>query len=324
MRHRACVFAVAAVCAAVAHDPAAAQSYPSKPVHIVVGFGPGGPTDTIARLYGAHLGGILSQPVIVENKPGAGSNLGADQVAKSAPDGHTLFVGGMGPLAINDALYASLAFSPERDFTPVAILARTPLVMAVNKELPAASVKDFVAYAKAQKGKINHSSPGVGSSPQLAEEMFRTVAGFDSTHVPYRSGPLMLEAVMKGEVQWTIDVPLTTMPQHKSGTVRALAMTSPQRWAAYPDIPAMAEVGFPDVTIFAWFALAAPAGTPAAVVARLNAEAVKALTTEAAKQRLANIGFEPVPMSPAETAAYIAAERKRWTAVARAHNIKVE
>jgi tripartite-type tricarboxylate transporter receptor subunit TctC len=317
------MFGLAALCAMVAYDPAAAQGYPSKPVHIVVGFGPGGPTDTIARLYGTHLGGVLNQPVIVENKPGAGSNLGADVVAKSAPDGHTLFVGGMGPLAINDALYSALAFSPERDFVPVAVLARSPLVLVVHKDLPA-TVKDFIAHAKAQKGKLNHSSPGVGSSPQLAEEMFRTLAGFDSTHVPYRSGPLMLEAVMKGEVQWTIDVPLTTMPQHKVGAVRALAITAPQRRAAYPDLPALAEVGFPDLTVFAWFALAAPAGTPAAVVARLNAEAVKALTTDEANQRLANIGFEPVPMSPAEAAAYLASERKRWIAVAKAHNIKVE
>ena len=316
---------VAIVLGALATAPiGAAQDYPTKPIRIVVGFGPGGPTDTIARTLAEHFQKTWGQPALTENKPGAGSNIGADAVAKAAPDGHTLFVGGVGPLAINRALYSALAFDPEKDFALISTIARTPLAFTVNNDVPAKSVREFVAYAKANTGKLNHSSPGVGTSPHLAAELFRSTIGFESQHAPYRSGPLMLEALVKGEVHWTFDAPLTAMPQHKNAKARVLALTSAARWASYPDIPTMVEQGFPDVVVLAWFALAAPAGTPVAILRKLNVETAHALATDGAKQRLAAIGFEPAPLSEAETVKYTAAERERWSALIRAQGIRVE
>ena len=316
--------ACAAALGVALSGPAFAQDYPVKPIRVVVGFGPGGPTDTIARLLAEHFQKAWGQPAVTENKPGAGSNIGADFVAKSAPDGHTLFVGGVGPLSINRALYSTLAFDPEKDFALITTIARTPLAFTVNNDVPAKSVPEFIAYAKANPGKINYSSPGVGASPHLAAELFRITSGFESQHAPYRSGPLMLEALVKGEVHWTFDAPLTAMPQHRNGKARVLALTSGARWASYPDIPTMAEQGFNDLVVFAWFALAAPAGTPAAIVAKLNAETARVLATAEAKQRLAVIGFEPAHLSPAETVTFTAEERRRWGALIRAQNIRVE
>jgi tripartite-type tricarboxylate transporter receptor subunit TctC len=316
--------ALAAALVAAWSAGVAAQSWPTKPVRVVLGFASGGPTDTLARAVADHLGQVIGQPAVVENKPGAASNLAAEAVAKSLPDGHTLFVGGMGPFAVNSSLFASLPFDPARDFAPITLLARTPLMMAVNPALPANSLAEFIAYAKANPGKINHSSPGTGSSPHLAAEMFRGRAGFESTNASYRSGPLMLNAVVQGEVQWTIDAPITTMPQFRAGKVRVLAITSPMRSPHYPEIPTMAELGFPEVSVFAWFALAAPAGTPKDIVDRINAEVAASLKSEPVRQRLAALGFEPAPMSPAETAKYLAEERVRWGAVVRANNIRAE
>jgi tripartite-type tricarboxylate transporter receptor subunit TctC len=315
---------LAALGVAAAGFPAAAQQWPSRPIHLVIGFGAGGPSDTIARLMAAGMSETLGQQVIVENKPGAGANLAAELVAKAKPDGYTLMIGTVGPLAVNDVLYSNLPFDPAKDFTLISLTAETPLVLGVASNVPAKSLKEFVDYAKANAGKVNYASPGVGVPPHFASEMFRGKAGFTSTHVPYRSGAAVIDALMKNEVQWAFDVPVTMTAQHKAGKLRALATAAKSRWMGLEDVPTFAESGYPDLEILGWFALCGPAGMPDNIVRRLHAEAAKSLTTPDSKQRLTNLGFVARATTPAETVAFVAAERKRWLAVAKDNNIKVE
>lgn len=303
---------------------AQAQSWPTKPIRLIIGFAPGGPTDTLARTVAEQLTQSLPQPTVVENKPGAASNLAAETVVKSPADGHTLFLGGMGPYSINGALYSNMTFDADKDLIPLTVVGRSPLVLAVSNALPIKSVRELIDYAKANAGKINHSSPGVGTSPHLADELFRMLAGFDSTHVVYKSSPQVLNAIIQGETQWAFDVPLTALPQHANGKLRVIAIAATARDRAYPEIATLSEQGFPDVSMYAWFAMAAPAGTPKDVVDRLNAEIIRALRTEQVKSRFAAIGFEPAPMSSAETGKFFADERVRWTKVIQANNIKGE
>lgn len=316
--------ALAILAASAAFDHASAQTWPSKPIRLVIGFASGGPTDTLARTVADSLTAVLPQPTVVENKPGAAGNLAAETAAKAPPDGHTLFLGAMGPFSVNAVLFDKLPYDPEKDWLPITVVARTPFMLGINPDMPVKTLAEFIAYAKANRGKLNHSSPGVGTTPQLAAELFRMSAGFDSTNTQYRSSPLMLNAVIQGEVQWTVDVPLTSLPQYQAGKIRVLATTAPQRLPAAPDVPTFAELGFPEVTATGWFAVAAPAGTPAAIVDRLNMEITRGLATEATKARLAALGFEPAPMTPAETARFFADEGLRWAKVIRANNIKAE
>lgn len=310
--------------AALAPAAAFAQSFPDRPMRLLVGQQPGGPTDTLTRMVATHYSQVFGQPAVVENKPGAGTNLAADIMAKSKPDGHVLFVGGVGPFTVNDVIYKDMPFNPEKDIAMVAVLARTPHVLAINPGIPAKSVPELVAYLKANPGKTNYGTPGIGTAPHFASVMFLARAGFDSTQVLYRGGPLMMDAVSKNEVQWAFDAPLSVVPVHRDGRVRVLAMSVPQRAPQFPDTPTFAELGMPEVNMYAWFALGAPAGTPAPVIARLNAEANRALATPEAKERLKNLGFEAPGMMPAEVAAFGAEERKRLSAIARQHNMKVE
>jgi tripartite-type tricarboxylate transporter receptor subunit TctC len=303
---------------------APAQSYPDRPVRVLVGQQPGGPTDTLARIVATHLGQVLGQPVVVENKPGAGTNLAADTMAKSKPDGHVLFVGGLGPFTVNDVIYKDLPFSPEKDVVAVALLGRTPHVLAINPEIPAKSVPELVTWLKANPGKTNYATPGIGTAPHFASVMFLGRAGVDSTQILYRGGPLMMAAVSQNEVQWAFDAPLSVATPARDGKVRVLAVSVPVRAPQFPEAPTFAEIGMPEVNMYAWFALGAPAGTPAPVIARLNAETNKALATPEAKERLANLGFEAPGLSPAEVAAFTAAERKRLSVIARDNNMKVE
>ena len=315
---------LAAIAAVAAPAIAPAQTYPDRPVRVLIGQKPGGPTDTLTRMVATHLGQVLGQPVVVENKPGTGTNPATDTMAKSKPDGHVLSVAGLGPFTVNDILYANLPFSPEKDFALIAVLARTPHMLAIGSTVPAKSLPEFVAYAKAKPGKTSYGSPGVGTAPYFVSAMFMARAGFDSAHVPYRGGALMMEAVAKNEMQWAFEAPLSVMPPARDGRVRAIAVSAPRRSPQFPNTPTFAELGMPEVNLHAWFALAAPAGTPAAVIARLNAEAIRALATPEAKERLANLGFESPAMTPAEVTAFVAEQRNRLSAVARDNNIKVE
>jgi tripartite-type tricarboxylate transporter receptor subunit TctC len=324
MHARLLVAALALAATLAAAQGASAQSWPTKPIRLIVGFASGGPTDTLARTVADNLTAVLPQPTVVENKPGAAGNLAAETAAKSPPDGHSLFLGAMGPFSVNQALYDKLGYDPYKDWLPITVVAKTPFLLSVNPAMPVKSIAEFIDHAKKNPGKINHSSPGVGTMPQLAAELFRMQAGFDSSNTQYRSSPLMLNAVIQGEVQWTVDVPLTSLPQYQTGKIRVLATTAPQRLPSLPDVPTLAELGFPDVIATGWFAVAAPAGTPAAIIDRLNAEIVAGLATEATKTRLAALGFDPAPMTPAQTAKFFADEGLRWTKVIQANNIRAE
>ena len=323
MRKLGRLIGVAAVAATVAFS-AAAQTWPARPIHLVVGFGAGGPSDLIARLVAAGMSESLGQQIVVENKPGAGSNIAAEQVAKAKPDGYTLMIGSVGPLTVNDVLYANLPFDPVKDFTIISMTAQTPLVLGIGTAVPAKTLQEFVAYAKAKKPPINYASPGVGVPPHFASEMFLGKAGFASTHVPYRSGAAVIDALLKNEVQWGFDVPVTMTAHHKAGKLRALATAANKRWMGIEDVPTFAESGYPDMEIVGWFAVCGPAGLPQDMVQRLNAETAKALARPEAKERLTNLGFVQTPTTPAQAAAFVAGERKRWVAVAKANNIKVE
>jgi len=324
MAKRWLVFALAALGIATAAASASAQVYPAKPVNIVIGFGPGGPTDTIARLLASHLTDALKQQFLVENKPGAASNIASDVVAKSKPDGYVLMLGNVGSLAVNDVLYSNLTYSPERDFTVIAMTGLAPQVLVVEPKLAVKSLPEFVAYAKSKRGDLNYASPGVGIPPHMWAEMIRNKFGFEAQNVQYKSGSLVIDAVTKGEVQWAFDVPLTVAPQHNAGKLRALAVTSPQRWSTLPDVPTFTELGYKDLVGVGWFALAGPAGMPKPIVEQLNAETQRWLGNADTKQKLTNIGFEPQFATVAEAEAFIADERKRWVAIAKELKIKIE
>ena len=230
----------------------------------------------------------------------------------------------VGPLTVNDVLYSNLPFDPVKDFVVISLTAQTPLVLGLGMDVPAKTLKEFVDHAKSKRPPINYASPGVGVPPHFASEMFRARAGFASTPVPYRSGAAVIEALMKNEVQWAFDVPVTMTAQHKAGKLRAIATAANRRWTGLEEVPTFAESGYQDMEIMGWFALCGPAGLPQDMVQRLNVETAKALATPEAKQRLANLGFAQTPTTPAEARAFVAAERKRWVAVAKANNIKVE
>lgn len=324
MAKRWLVFALAALGVATAATPATAQTYPTKTVNIIIGFAPGGPTDTIARLLASHLTDALKQQFLVENKPGAASNIASDVVAKSKPDGYVLTLGNVGSLALNDVLYSNLTYSPERDFTVIAMTGLAPQVLVVEPKLPAKSLAEFVEYAKSRRGDFNYASPGVGIPPHMWAEIVRNKFGFEAQNVQYKSGSLVIDAVMKGEVQWAFDVPLTIAPQHSAGKLRALAVTSPQRWSTLPDVPTFTELGYKDLVGVGWFALAGPAGLPKPIVDQLNAETQRWLGNAETKQKLSNIGFEPQLATVEESVAFIAGERKRWVALAKDLKIKIE
>ena len=314
-----------AVVSSVAAFSAAAQTWPARPAHLLVGFGAGGPTDIIARVLATGMGASLGQQVLVENKPGAASNLAADLVANAKPDGYTLMLSSIGPLTVNDVLFSNLPFNPATAFTVITLTAETPSVLGLAPEVQAKSLKEFADYAKTKTDPLHYASPGVGLPPHFAAEMVRTKLGFASVHVPYRSGAQVIEALMKSEVQWGFEAPATMTAPHKAGKLRAVATSGRQRWMGMEDVPTFAELGYPDLVILGWFALIGPAGMPQDIVQRLNAEAAKALATDEAKQRLANLGFGISPrMTPPETAAFVATERTRWLAVAKENNIKVE
>jgi tripartite-type tricarboxylate transporter receptor subunit TctC len=324
MRKIGGLIGVAVVWSVIAFS-AAAQTWPARPVHLLVGFGAGGPTDIIARVLAAGLSATLGQQVLVENKPGAASNLAADLLANAKPDGYTLMLSSIGPLTVNDVLFSNLPFNPATAFSVITLSAETPSILALAPEVPAKSLKEFVDYAKAKNQAVNYASPGVGLPPHFAAEMFRSKAGFASVHVPYRSGSQVVEALMKSEVQWGFDSPATMTAPHKAGKLRVVATTARERWTGMEDVPTLAELGYADMVVMGWFALIGPAGLPQDIVQRLNAETAKALATDEAKQRIANLGMGISPrMTPAETAAFVAAERTRWLTVAKENNIKVE
>lgn len=300
----------------------AAQDYPTKPIRLVVPFTPGGSTDILARLIGIKLYESFGQQVIIDNRPGAGGNIGVDLVAKSAPDGYTLVMGHIGTFAVNPTLYTKLPYDPIKDFQPITLLAKIPNMLAVNPSLPAKSVKELIAMAKAKPGALNYGSGGNGSAAHLATEYFKLLAKVDIVHIPYRGTAPAVTDLIAGQVSMMITGVPPLLQQVKAGKLRALGVATAQRLALLPELPTIAEAGVPGYEATQWYGILVPAKTPPAIVAKLNAEIVKALQRPEVKERLAADAAVPVGNKPEEFGAYIKAEIARWRPVVKASGAK--
>ena len=301
-----------------------AQAYPSKPIKLVVPFPPGGPLDLAGRAIGQHLSEAWGQPVVVENKPGAGGNIGADMVAKSAPDGYTIVMGALSTHAVNPHLFAKMPYDALKDFAPVTLVAQTPNVLVVNPGVGANSVKDLVALAKASPGKLSFASGSNGSAGHLAGELFKTLAAINIVHVPYKGGAPAMQDLLGGQVQFMFDNLANSMAQLKAGKLKAFAVTTAKRSSLAPDLPTMAEAGVPGFDISTWYGIMAPAGTPPDVVRKLNAEIVKFLASDDMKEKLKAQGAEPAPMSPEQFDAFIRAEHAKYAKIVKDSGAKVD
>jgi tripartite-type tricarboxylate transporter receptor subunit TctC len=303
---------------------ALAQAWPSKPIKWVVPFAPGGTTDILARTVGEKLGAALGQPVIVENRPGAGGGVGAEFVAKSPPDGYTLVGGTISTHAINASLYKSLPYDPVRDFVPITLIARLPNLLVVNPNVPAKNVAELVALMKANPGKYTFASSGNGTSQHLSGELFKSIAGVDMQHVPYKGSPPALQDVVGGQVTMTFDNITTALPLAKAGNLRALAVTTAQRSAVAPEIPTMAEAGLAGYEIGSWQGVFAPAGTPPEIVRRLNTEIVRILKSPEIRDKLTALGAEPVGNTVDEFSAMVKSEVVKWGDVVKRSGARVD
>lgn len=303
---------------------AQAQGFPAKPLRLIVPYPPGGSADILARAIGQKASEGLGQPVVVENRAGAGTIIGTEALAKSPGDGYALMLGTVSSHAINPALNSKLPFDPVRDFTPVSLVASIPFAMIVHPSVPAKSVQEFVALAKSRAGQVNYSSAGNGTSNHLAGELLKSMAGIDMVHVPYKGSAPALNDLLAGQVSLMFDLVLTAAPHIKSGAARGLAVTGTQRSAVLPDLPTVAESGLPGYEVSAWFGIFAPAGVPQQVVQRLNADFVKAMQQPDLKQRLASLGADPLTSTPAEFSAYLRAEIGKWAKVVKASGMKVD
>jgi tripartite-type tricarboxylate transporter receptor subunit TctC len=306
---------------AIAH--ANAQSYPTKPVRIIVPFPPGAGADITTRLFAPRLSEALGQSVVVENRAGAAGNIGAEVVARAAPDGYTLLTA-PASIAISQTLYKKLSFDLLRDFQAVSMLASVPFLLVVHPSLPVKNVKDLIALAKARPGQLNYASTGNGSSPHLTAEMLKMQARIDAVHVPYKGTPLAVTDLLTGQVSFMFANALSMLPHVNSGRLHALGVTSAKRNAATPQLPTMAESGLPGFESGTWYALLAPAGTPREVVARLSAEIGKLTQHPDIRKKLVAQGAEALTMTPGETAAYIKSEVAKWGKVVEASGAKVE
>ena len=314
---------------AVTTTVAAQSAWPGRPVRIVVPFAPGGTTDILARAVAPELSRAFGQTFVVDNRPGAGGNLGADIVAKAAPDGYTLLMGTVGTHGINKSLYSKLPFDPRKDFAPITLVAGVPNVMEMNadtaRKLGIQTVQDFIQYARAHPGQLNMASSGSGTSIHLAGELFKSMTGIFMTHIPYSgSGPALL-GLLSGQVDVMFDNLPSSMPQIKSGKLKAFAVTSSQRSAAMPDLPTIEEAGkLKGFEASSWFGLFAPAGTPPEIVARIQAEVTKSLGTPAIKEKLLAQGAIPGGNTSAEFAQMVDSEIKKWAVVVKVSGAKVD
>jgi len=301
----------------------AQANYPEKPVRILVGFPVGGPPDLVARYLADKLSESLGKPFVVENMTGAGGNVAVDRVAKAAPDGHTLVMASSA-ITINVSLAEKMQYDPVKDLAPISIAVSTPSILVVNNDLPAKSVSELVALAKAQPGKLSYGHAGNGSPAHLSGELFRSLAGIDIVPVPYRGIPVLLPDLVAGRIAMTLPNMSVVLPLVREGKIRALATISPKRAAALPDLPTMAEAGLPGFDVPIWFGLMAPAGTPAPIIDRLQRETVRALNAGDIRKRYGESGLEVVANTPAEFSAVIKAEMPRWAKLIKDSGIKGE
>ena len=304
------LFLAAVLCAQAAF--AAEQSYPSRPVRLVVGFAPGGSTDVTARIVAERLGSAFGQQVIVDNRTGAGGNIGADIVAKSSPDGYTVLLATTGVMAFNDYLYTKLPYDAQKDFAPVTQIGSLPLIIVVPASLPAKSVKDLVALAKAAPGKYTFGSSGVGGATHVTAELFKALAGIDIVHVPYKGSGQMMTDLVGGQIQIAFDQISSSIGFVKTGKLRALGITTAKRSELLPDLPSIAEGGVAGYEATSWNGLAVRAGTSRAIVDRLQQETRKQIFDPAVKPRLFELGIEPIGSTPEQFAALIKSERAKW------------
>ena len=319
----AAIFAAGAATLLALPTIATAQAFPAKPVRLVVAQAAGSATDVIARIFTPRWSELLGQPVIVDVRPGAGGSLGAEIVAKSPNDGYTLLLANISTHGVNPALYAKLPYDPVKDFAPVSLVSTTANVIVVHPSVPAKTVKELVAIARAKPGMLNYSSAGPGSSQHLAAALLNTLTKVETVHVPYRGSPPALAGVVAGEIAYMVPTLTTALPQIQSGRVRAIAVTGPTREQELPNIPTVAET-IPGFDVVSWWGVVAPANTPRPVIDRLNADLVKTLATPDVKNGLLKVGMNASSTTPDQFAQYIRDEIAKWTKVAKAANIKLE
>jgi tripartite-type tricarboxylate transporter receptor subunit TctC len=311
--------------ALIACLPVAAQdAYPGKPIRLIVPFPPAGGTDVLSRSIAQSITATTKWTIVVDNKPGAGGNIGLDAAAKSPPDGYTIAMGQTANLAVNPALYSSMPFDPLKDFAPIALISSQPLILVVNASSPYKTLKELVEAAKKNPGKVNMASSSNGTIGHIGGELFQRKAGIKMTHVPYKGAGAAVTDLMGGSVDCFFGNSQAVGGLVTSGRLRALAVTSPQRLATFPDVPTVAELGYPGFEAATWSGLVAPAGTPPAIIARLNAEANKALGTKEMKAKLAEEGSTPLGGTPQKFAEFIRQEHAKWGAAVREANIKLD
>jgi tripartite-type tricarboxylate transporter receptor subunit TctC len=325
IRNRIIAAGAAALFGLLSFVSAPLHAYPTKPIRLIVPYTPGGAADQLARVLGNRLGKDLGQPVIIENKPGANTAIGAQHVAQAAPDGYTIFLASSASMVLNPLLYSKLTYNPERDLAPVSLLTTLPLVMIVNPAVPAKTVGEFVNLAKSQPGKINFASVGTGNPLHLAGELFKMEAGIDMIHVPYSGSAPALTAVMSGEVHTFFDVVSTSLPLIKTGKVRGLAVTTSERLKVLPDLPTVAEVGYPRYEASTWFGVAVPKNTPSDVVETLNAAINKTLKDKSFRDQFESLGLVVhMPNKPNEVSSFIQRDREKWGALIKAKQISLD
>lgn len=316
IRIRTSLLAVAALLAI--STPVRAAEYPSRPVTLVVAFPPGGPSDVLARIVGKKMEQVLGAPFVIENRPGAGGNIAAEGVARAVPDGYTLLMGNNSILATNESLYKHLNYSPEKDFIPITLIGTQANILVINPEVPARSLKELIALAQAQPGKINFASSGYGAAAHLAGELFKSEAKIDIVHVPYKGAAPALQDVIAGHDQMMFATAASVIGHIEGGRVRALAVTTLNRTQVLPDLPTMDEAGLKGFDASTWHGLVAPAGTPPQVIATLHDAAVKALHDPDVQASLGKLGVDIVGDMPQEFQAYIKSEIPKWTAIVKA------
>ncbi|HEY5293357.1 MAG TPA: tripartite tricarboxylate transporter substrate binding protein [Burkholderiales bacterium] len=315
---------IGAIALALAGNALAQGSYPTRPVSMVVGFAPGGGTDTVARIIARNLSESLGQQVVVENRAGAGGNIAADFVAHAAPDGYTILLGNVGSLAVAPHMIANLGYDPLRDFAPITMAVVFANVLVVQPSVPAQTLAEFVKLAKDKPGSVTYGTSGIGGAGHLAGELLKERANIDMIHLPYKGGGPSMQGLLGGQVMSSFATPVSVVEHMKAGKLRALATTGPKRAALLPDVPTVAESGYPGYEAMNWYAYVAPAKTPKEIVERLNRELVKALNNAEVAALLHQQGLEPSPSSPAELARYIEREYQTWGRVVKRAGIKAQ